>query len=768
MLPYSLAFLSGVLLLQNLPSLPQEKWVWLSVIFSSILLYCPYKIFKIPAVIALGFAWCLWFAHMQTRWALPNDFEGKTITVTGYIASIPAHSEQMTEFLFSIKQLQLNHHIQSAHGLLHLSWRSLGFEKLEKKLHVGDQWQLNVRLKKIHGNLNPGGFDYEAHALQQGIRATGYVMPKLKNILLSTHWYSYPIDRVREMIKIKIENHLPLTQTSPWIVALTVGERNGIDEANWEVLRNTGTNHLMAIAGLHIGFMTGFSFVAIGWLWRRHKKLSLRFPAQLAGAVASLCVGLLYSALAGFSIPTQRACIMITFFLLIILQRRHARVWQAWSMALVGVLLLNPLSVLTDSFWLSFGAVAFIIYGMRGRLAPQGWWWKIGRIQWLMAVGLIPLGIWLFQQFSLVSFFANSIAIPWVGFLVVPLCLLGSLLLNISTPLGTWVLILADKILGVLWLILTWFAHLSWGSWYLSIPNYWALGAAILGMVFLLMPIGMPGRYIGLIWLLPLFCYKISTPKRGDVWFTLLDVGQGLSAVVQTEQHILVFDAGPKLNANYDMGASVVVPFLRSLRAKQVDMLVISHGDNDHIGGAPAILKQFLVKKVKTSVPKELPMVSASYCLRGEEWNWDNVNFKFLYPTEHLLGFDNDSSCVLKVTSGSQHILLTGDIEKFAEHELIKTEEANLAADILVAPHHGSKTSAVDAFLADVHPRYVLFPIGYRNRYHFPHEEVIEKYNALHTIKIDTVAAGAITFKISQTKLIGPLCYRQLQARYWR
>lgn len=762
---FALAFLSGILILQNFATIPEIKWVWIIFGVGIVLLFYSYS--RIIAGCVLGFAWCLLYAHMQMAWTLPENLEGKSILVTGFVASIPNTSQRINSFMFSIKKLQFENNIQFAQGLLRLSWQQ---NKNEKKqlLRVGDKWQLSVRLKKIHGQMNPGGFDYEAWALHEGIRAKGYVINDAHNKLIDSHWYHYPLTRMREFLKNRIEKSLPLSITSPWITALTLGERHGIAAENWEILRNTGTNHLMAIAGLHIGFMSGFAYAVVAWFWRRRSSLVLKCPAQHAGAIASLAMALIYSALAGFSLPTQRACIMLTVFLLILLLQRKIMAWHAWCVALLLVLLMNPLSVVTESFWLSFGAVALIIYGVSGRLAPNSIWWKWGRIQWVIAVGLVPFSFWLFQQCSIISFVANSIAIPWVGFLVVPLCLVGTFLLFFSTKLGAFILILADKILGILWTILTWFSHLPLASWFHAMPNHWILVIACIGVIIFLFPNGFPGKWLGGIWFLPLFFSPFPIPKVGDVWFTLLDVGQGLTAVVQTSTHILVFDTGAKLSANYDMGESVVVPFLRSIGAKKIDMLVVSHGDNDHIGGSQAILKRFPVASIKTSTPEKFTQPS-TWCLQGESWQWDKVNFRFLNPPEQHLHQGNDSSCVLRISSGDKHILLTGDIEKFAEKYLVETESQNLRADILVAPHHGSKTSAEMGFLECVKPQYVLFPIGYRNRYHFPHPSVLAKYDTLNVKKFDTANAGAIQFlvKMNDATIQDPILYRKQQHHFW-
>lgn len=767
---FSLAFLCGIIILQTFSSLPEKKWIAITILLALFLLKQRRSSRQTHSMLLddgkllcvaclIGFAWALFYAHMQFSWTLPTSWEGKTVKVIGTIVSIPHVAEHRNNFLFDLDTIQYNQTSQSARGLIRISWQN---DQIQ--LHAGEKWMLPVRLKKIHGTLNPGGFDQEAWSMQQGIRAHGYVVVKEKYEKLSDTRFS--MNRVRQYFYQKINENLPISQTSPWITALAIGERQGIAAENWQVLRNTGTNHLMAIAGLHIGFLSLFVYTMMGWVWRRMPRLILILPVQHAAGIAALVMAVIYSAMAGFSIPTQRACLMFAVLIMIVLMRRRIIAWHAWSLALMGVLLLNPLSVLTESFWLSFGSVALIIYGMKGRLAPSGIWWKWGRIQWVIAVGLIPLSIWLFQQCSLISFVANSIAIPCVGFLIVPLTLLGCLLLLISAKLGGLVLLLADKILQLLWMTLTYLSQLSWASWYQYIPDMWILITACIGMIILLLPIGFSGRWLGVVWLLPLVLYQAPLPKLNDIWFTLLDVGQGLSAVVQTKNHVLVFDTGAKLSENYDMGESVILPFLRTIGAKKLDMLVVSHGDNDHSGGAGAIIKQIPIKQIKTSELEIFSVKNVSHCLKGQSWAWDNVYFQFLYPVYEQLGLGNDSSCVLKISNGKNSILLTGDIEKIAEKYLVASG-GNLSADILVAPHHGSKTSALDEFIQTVRPQIVLYPVGYRNQYHFPHPSVIKKYQQAGVVAYDTVKSGAIQFKLDESIIKPPFFYRTRYRRYW-
>lgn len=758
---WTLAFLCGILFIQQFTLLPNLSWAVVCIViavFTEITLVKKCQPIRLISAALLGVAFVLWSTHAILSWNLPKQLEGKPLQISGYIANIPNVSEHRTTFLFALTQLES----KSTHALIKLSWQNTNIV-----LHAGDQWQFVARLKRVHGLMNPGGFDYEARALQEGIRANGYIVNQPGNKLLSSHWYHFTLNRIRQNLKEKIEKNLVASNTSPWITALALGERQNISADNWQVLRNTGTNHLMAIAGLHIGLMSGLVFVIVNWLWRRVPYLTLKIPSQQVGSIAALFMAVVYSALAGFSIPTQRACIMLSIALIMLLLRRKMLAWQAWCVAMLSVLLLHPLCVLSESFWLSFGSVALIIFGVSDRLSPSGLWWKLGRIQWVVALGLIPPSIWLFQQCSFVAFLANSIAIPWVGFIVVPLTLLGSVLVFFSTKCGSLILLLADKALNMLWQILTYLSHLSWASWYLVIPDNWVLIAACIGMIILLLPAGFPGKYLGIIWLLPLIFYHYPTPRAGNVWFTLLDVGQGLSTVIQTKNHLLVFDAGPKLGSNYDMGESVVTPFLHSIGARKIDLLVVSHGDNDHIGGTSALFHYFKIKAVKTSAPEKFTTFPATYCLRGDHWVWDDVAFEFLYPAKDKLNLDNDSSCVLRITNAKQqHILLTGDIEKFAETDLVQTSANLLETDILVAPHHGSKTSGLNQFINDVKPQYVFFPVGYRNRYHFPNSNVMEKYRNLGAKLFATDDVGAIQVKLNGG-VIEPVLYRQAHKHYW-
>ena len=552
-----------------------------------------------------------------------------------------------------------------------------------------------------------------------------------------------------------------MTATLPWIVALATGERQHIDSSSWDVLRRTGTNHLMAIGGLHIGLVAAFTSFLVSFLWRRIPRWPLLLPATDAGAIGALIVAMGYGVMAGFSVSTQRADLMLALAVICLLSRRKILPWSVWGWALMMVLLLNPFCVLSISVWLSFASIALIIYSMSARLSPTGWWWKAGRIQWVMAIGLLPLSIGLFQECSWVSFIANSIAIPFVGFLILPCVLLGCVCFLFSPMMAHALIGIADTVMGAVWKLLVYLSHFSWGISHAALPHPWMVVSAVVAVFCFLSPIGLPGRGLGFFFLLPLLFFQSPTPEQNDAWFTLLDVGQGLSAVIQTHHHILVFDAGEKTDS-HDRGKDIVVPFLYSIGADHIDKLVISHGDNDHIGGAFSLIQTIPTRLIETSVPERFKPTFAAYCLRGEKWSWDGVEFEFLYPTPDQLGLDNDSSCVLRVTVGKNHILLTGDIERKAEEYLVGVSSSTLSSDILVAPHHGSKTSDLDAFIQAVNPCIVLFPVGYLNRYHLPSPSVVEKYKQRGVALYDSVQDGAIQFVLKNNEEIiqKPFLYR--------
>ncbi|MBL4647949.1 MAG: DNA internalization-related competence protein ComEC/Rec2 [Gammaproteobacteria bacterium] len=719
------------------------------------------------AVSLLAFILLLWHCQSVLQWTLPKPLEGKTITVIGNIASIPEAKQRGVSFLFHVQRF--NH--QAINTRVMLRWYSKKNQRLQ--FSIGDRWQLQVRLKRPHSLENPGSFDYARGLFQKGIRATGYLVIGHNTYRHASHWYVYPIGRIRQAMQANITRLLKNKPLTGIIIALTIGEKNGITPSQWQILQNTGTSHLVAISGLHIGLIASVVFFLLRFVWRQFTYLSLRFAAPRAAAIASIIGALGYSALAGFSIPTQRAFVMVAVFMAMIVFRRQLISWQAFSMALLMVLLLQPLSVLSMGFWLSFTAVAVLIYALAARVRLKGFYWKIIRPQYAVVVGLLPLTLLFFHQASLVSPIANVIAIPWVSFVTVPLSLLGALLSLVLPSLAYYFLAAAQLSLYYIWQLLTYLTGHPLFIWQHAVNSGWLLIFIVAGVALLLAPRGIPGRWLGIVCFLPLFWQTPSAPRNGVVWLTLLDVGQGLSAVVQTQHHVLVFDTGAKYSDSFDMGKAVVVPYLLYRGIHQVSMLMISHGDNDHIGGAHSLISQLTVQQIKTSVPRRFKKIKATYCLAGQHWQWDGVLFNVLYPSRHFMNdktlSKNDLSCVLRISVGNTHILLTGDIEAAAERYLVTHQAAQLRANILIAPHHGSRTSSTQAFIRAVQPDDVLFPVGYRNRFHFPNWRIVKRYRAIEVQQYNTASDGAISFVLSaQQPIAKPILFRKIACHIWQ
>ena len=700
-------------------------------------------------------AWTGFRAGLILDESLPPALEGEDLIVEGFIDDIP----QVTEFgyRFPYRVTRAGH----ASEPVTVPPRVLLSARFGDRVpRAGEGWRLRVRLVRPHGFLNPGGYDYEAHLFQHRLRARGSVRAWIEPMPEAPARYA--IDRVRESLGETIRSALPDHPQAGIVVALANGHARGITPAQWDVLRATGTLHLVAISGLHISLIAGIAFFLCRRLWALPGRTVLWLPAPMAGAIGALLAATAYAALAGFVIPTQRALIMLTVAMAGILWRREILPSQLLAGALLAVLVYDPLSVMAPGFWLSFAAVAVILFAMHG--TEQSWWRKLGYVQWAIALGLAPLTLWLFQQVSLVGPVANMLAVPVFDLLAVPLVLLGIVLAIPLPDLATGLFQAAAWLLGMLWPALNVLAQLPVTQWWQHPPPAWAVLSAMVGVAVLLAPRGWPARWVGIFWLLPLFFTRLPVPGNGELWFTLLDVGQGLAAVARTEKHVLVYDTGPRFSASFDTGVSVVVPYLRQAGVRRLDKLIVSHGDNDHAGGMHSVLAAVPVGRVESSLP-ELSAV-ARPCAAGERWEWDGVRFEYLNPPEGEASRHNNASCVLKITSRHGSVLLPGDIEAKAERRLVTEYGEALKADVLVAPHHGSKTSSTGEFLGRVNPRHVLLPVGYRNRFHHPHPGVMERYRALGAELHDSPASGAIELRLTEEGMAIRHA-RESDRRYW-
>lgn len=756
----TIAWLTGIVCLQYLPNLPDRAWLWSFPLLVALALRCPRV--RLLAIAGAGFIWALGFAGELLAHGLPPQLQGRDLEVRGYIASIPEVDAHHARFQFVVQQWP-------RHGTVPpMPWRvRLGWYGAVPRLGVGQRWQLTVRLKRPHGFRNPGGFDYEGWLFRRGIEATGYVRRKESNRRLHGPPEGNPVDRFRQYLAGRIDNVRGDSPRASLLTALTVGARGGISQDQWRVLRTTGTSHLVAISGLHIGLVAGLLFAAVRWLWLRIPTLAFRVAAPRAGALAGLAGALGYAALAGFSLSTQRALIMVAVAMGALYLQRPPRVVRTLALALLLVTLWDPLSVLGPGLWLSFGAVAAILWVCGARVGKGPWWWRWGRVQWAVAVGLAPLLLMVFGQLPLLGVAANLVAVPLIGFVVVPLALAGTVLLVLPwTAPANLLLAGADLALRILWLPLQWLSHLSWALWTPGVAPLWTLPLAVVGLAVLLAPAGLPSRWVGLILLGPLlFRPAQPPPANGTFVFTLLDVGQGEAAVVRTRRHLLLFDAGPRFSPSFDAGSAVVVPYLRALGLNRVDGLVVSHGDADHAGGLASVRQSVFVAR-QWSAAKAIPGVP---CRAGQHWEWDGVRFEMLNPDGASGATRNDNSCVLRVAAGSHSLLLTADIERAAERRLVAHYGAQLAAGILVVPHHGSASSSTPQFVAAVHPRYALVSAGYRNRFGFPNPAVVHRYRAHGARVLQTARSGAISFVVSaDAGLSRPQRFRSATLRYWQ
>ncbi len=732
-----------LILLTGLSWSTLRKYLWLKILCLSI---CGFS---------LGFSWTDYQANQWLINRLPTNLVGKNIPVLGVIAELPIEEKNYTRFLVNTEQFAG----QALHKRLQLSWQNP-----HPAIHAGERWALTVRLKPPHALVNFNAFNRLRFLWSpQHIHAVGYVVSKQAFRRLSTALPGFWLMHLREQLQHEIQHSVPDSAMAAIISALTIGVEHGLTDADWQILQRTGTVHLVVIAGLHIGLMVMVAYFLGNRLWRCSPKLLLRLPAQHAGTITALIFALSYGALAGFGIPTQRAVIMIIVLAIAQLSYRTISVWHRISLALVLVLAFQPGALFSAGFWLSFGAVAWISYSVSGEWRKVAHWRQWLRMQWSLFLGLMPLTIYFFHQFSLVSMLANLPAIIWIGWVIVPLCILAAVTSGINLAVSQWLFAAAAYLLIPLWHFLQWLAAWSFASGHRAFSNQWILAAALLGAAWCLAPqnrlsgwlakvLHLPHRaicWLGLFGFLPIWLVRPPQPVIGTYWLTMLDVGQGLAITVQTAHHFLVYDAGAHIPDGFDAGRDIVSPYLQTLGVNQIDLLMISHGDNDHSGGAKALLEAWPVQRFLTSIPSMFADGHPEYCGAGQQWQWDGVPFRVLSPPLASAYQDNNSSCVLQIGAPGNRTLLTGDIEASTEIALAIQYGDDLKSQIIQVPHHGSSTSSTQQLLKLVQPKYALFSLGYFNRFHFPTPRVVARYQAIGASQWLTAANGAIKLRVS-------------------
>ena len=677
---------------------------------------------------------------------MPESWNNKRLVLVGEVLNIPQTNDYATRFELQVQGFESA--IDSAPQKIRLSWRDP-----PEQLAAGQRWRLQVRLKRPHGMQNPGGFDYERWLFVRGIHAKGYVLNSEHNQLLGHDPWS--LSALRQAVDVWLKQICPDCARRGLISALAIGHRGHIQTEHASLLQRTGTAHLIAISGLHIGIIAGVFYALASLLWKGWLHRWFANRRQFAMTLAWFG-GLGYSLLSGFELPAQRAMLMLTVLLLGSLLRQPFNLLHSIMLSMILVLLLNPLVVLSASFWLTFSALLIIALGifLLPRIASR--WRQLLTIQILFSILFVPLTISIFGQVHTASLLANLVAVPLVSFIIVPL---NFLLLGLFWLPAGWLELLyqlLDGLLGVLIGYLQWLQQIGLQAWRPGDIAGWKLLLLAGCLLLLLLPTAslLPRR-----WLLA-FALLLLLPQRqigqGDMQVTVLDVGMGTSVVVETRNHSLIYDFGPGNARGYSLGEWVVLPFLAHQGLHQPDRIVISHADQDHAGGFYRLAAQFsevavysgTVAKIRDKFPV---LRQVRDCHQEPSWHWDGVHFEFLGRSPRATASGNNRSCVLKISTGQASILIAGDIEKRQEWRLLATAKSTLAADVLVAPHHGSLTSSSTLFVNAVDAQQVIFTTGYANRWKFPRPRVVERY----------LQSGAAIHQTDRDGAISIFCNRQ-------
>ncbi len=691
-------------------------------------------------LLVLAAGWTLGRAGWMVEAQHPAALAGQDFVVTGRVCDFPRGDAEATRFV-----LEMDTPAAGRVGRLHLNWYAPA-----PAIAPGERWQLLVRLRPPRGLRNPGAFDFEQWLYTRRIGGTGYVRVSALNRPLPAGATTCAVGRLRGALARRIERVLDGHPATPFVLGVVVGATQGLREEDWELLRRTGTTHLLAISGLNIA-MVAAPFVAAGPLLGRLLPALAARPT--AGLVLGLVAGAAYSALAGFALATVRALAMLALVTALALRRRRGTGGDILAAAALLMVVLDPAALVTVSFWLSFVAVAGLLVltqrGPAGQRHPAGWLASASRAtrallaaQWLLGLALAPLTLGWFQQLSLVAPLANLVAVPVFTLAIMPLALLGSALIAVVPAAGALLLAASADIAGVLLAGLRLVGGFELAAWRPASTGWPELTVAAAGAVVLCWPRPLPWRSCALLCFLPLVCGVAR--ERPPLAVTVFDVGQGLAVLVETGGHALLYDTGPAFRGR-DAGESVLVPALRRLGVRRLDRLVVSHDDRDHSGGAASVLAAF--PRAVLVAPGSVAGLPAAgeHCVTGLAWTWDGVRFRILAPPAGAVMDDNDGSCVLVVEADAGRVLLAGDIGQARERALAAAGVLT-PVDLVLAPHHGSRSSSGPELVAATRPRFVVFAAGHRNRWGFPAAGVVARWRATGACLLETSANGALRF----------------------
>lgn len=795
-------WLAGLALQLQQPALwPQDRVVGLfAAALGLALLAWPWRR---RTAVALGLALCLgamafastsWRAAQRLADRLPAALEGVDVVVTGVVDELPRADLAGTRFVLATEGARLNGAPLRLPQRLSLAWyRGPDGDALlsgpAEEVRAGQRWRLPVRLRRPHGNLNPQGFDLELWLFERGLGAAGYVRshPGAQAEKLADD-AGRPVQALRQTLRDALQRELDDAATAGVLAALVIGDQAAIDRPGWDLFRATGVAHLMSISGLHVTMFAWLAGGLVGALWRRHPRLPLWLPAPQAARWGGLLAAAGYALLAGWGVPAQRTVGMIA---VVVVLRTLGLRWPLHVVLLVAamaVTLADPWAMLQPGFWLSFVAVALLVASEpvqaeagAGATARPPWHrraWHVLRAglrtQAVATVGLAPLSLVFFQQLSLVGFVANLVAIPLVTLGVVPLAMLGLLL----PPLWQLSAALVQGLMALLQALAGW-PHALWSA---AAAPPWAVACGLLAGLVAVLPLPWRLRLLALPLALPLLAPPVARPPQGQFELVAADIGQGTAVLVRTREHLLVFDTGPAYTPEADAGSRVLLPLLRARGEARIDLLVLSHRDSDHTGGAASLLAGLQVAALASSLAADHPLrldaaargLPSASCQAGAGWAWDGVRFEWLRPGADELALPlkpNALSCVLRVQGDAGSALLTADIEAAQEAALVQRLGPALRSDVLLVPHHGSKTSSTPAFLDAVQPRLAVVQAGYRSRYGHPAPEVMARYAERGIVVVRSDRCGAWTLPAadfaSRDGLHAAHCERVVARRYW-
>ena len=729
-----LAGVTGGLLL---PALPGTGWLVVLLLLALALLLRGGG-WRLAGVLLFGIGFAGLHADHVLGGQLPASLERPALEIQGRIAELPVHEPRRTRFEFVVDDDTSQP--EALRGKrIRLGWFDEDIQA-RARLQAGSRWAFPVELRTPMGLRNPGASDGEKHALAARIAATGHVMePVLARRLAPPSG----IAAWRERRSGRLAASVP-SESSRYVRALALGDTRALDETDWSRLRAAGLTHLIAISGFHVGLVAGFFAMLAAAVWWLFPGFCRWLPRPFAAGLGAILGACLYAALTGFAVPTLRTAVMIAALVTARCLRRRQRLADTLSLGCIVLLLLDPLAVLGAGFWLSFAGVAWLLWCLPADQGPRRWAMLHGFLaaQAVATLGLLPLTVLLFGQASFAGPVANLAAVPWWSLVVVPLALLGVLAETLHPDLGQWPWLAAAWCFDLLWPMLARIADSPLAMAWLPEPRWHAWPLAMLSAFWLLLPRGLPGKPLALLLWLPLLCPPRDLPAHGEAELTVIDVGQGLSVLVRTARHSLLYDMGQATPDGFDAGSRAVVPALHALGVRRLDTAVVSHGDNDHAGGWSAVSRSFPVAALLA--PEGSPVPGLVACRAGQSWQWDGVRIRVLHPSAWFPYLGNEASCVLRIESAHGNALLTGDIGHFVEAKLLRDDPESVRNDVVLVPHHGSAGSSDEVFVAATGARLALVSSGAGNRFGHPRKDVVQRWCHAGAEVVDTARAGAI------------------------